>query len=106
VKLREFGMLKGSNAMHFGKVRSSSIGLLVTLFLFSQSALGQCAMCKAAVEGDPQAKAASDQLDLAVLTLLIPPVLIFIGFFVLIYRFRRHFRSPERQASDLDRILG
>ncbi|HEY6331312.1 MAG TPA: hypothetical protein VI756_18445 [Blastocatellia bacterium] len=92
--------------MHFGKTKGFFIGLLVMLFLFSQSALGQCAMCRAGLEGDPQAKAASAQMDKAVLILLIPPVLIFIGFFFLMYRFRHHFRSSERQASDPDGILG
>jgi hypothetical protein len=92
--------------MTFSKMKFHSIALLITVFLFSQSALAQCAMCRAGLDGDPQAKAASHQMDIAVLMLLIPPVLIFIGFFALIYRFRHHFRSPEGQSSDLDGIAG
>jgi hypothetical protein len=52
------------------------------------SALAQCAMCKTALENSTDAEAASRGLSLAALVLLVPPVTIFTGLFVAIYRFR------------------
>ncbi|HXG91841.1 MAG TPA: hypothetical protein VNN73_05650 [Blastocatellia bacterium] len=51
-------------------------------------AFAQCPMCKAAIENSTAAQSASSGLDLAIIILLIPPVAIFAGFFVVIYRFR------------------
>ncbi|HEX8183945.1 MAG TPA: hypothetical protein VF747_04320 [Blastocatellia bacterium] len=51
-------------------------------------ACAQCAMCKAAIENSTDAAAASRGLNLAALVLLVPPVTIFAGLFVLIYRYR------------------
>jgi len=81
--------------MKFGGFKYKVVAALVTLLALTQSTLAQCAMCRAGLDGDPNAKAALHQMDVAVLMLLTPPVLIFIGFFVLIYRFRNHFKASE-----------
>jgi hypothetical protein len=52
------------------------------------SALAQCAMCKASIENSTDAAAASKGLSIASLVLLVPPVMIFTGLFALIYRYR------------------
>jgi hypothetical protein len=54
--------------------------------------LAQCPMCRASLEGSPEAAAATNQMNAAVLVLLIPPVVIFVGMFVLIYRYRNYNR--------------
>jgi hypothetical protein len=55
------------------------------------SALAQCAMCKASVQGAASANPASvaETLNLAVLVLLIPPVLIFSALFLTLFRYHR-----------------
>jgi hypothetical protein len=52
------------------------------------AAFAQCAMCKATLENSTDAAAASRGLSLASLVLLVPPIVIFTGLFVLIYRYR------------------
>jgi hypothetical protein len=52
------------------------------------TASAQCAMCKASLENSTDAAAAARGLSLASLVLLVPPILIFTGLFVLIYRYR------------------
>jgi len=67
--------------------------------MMAGSAVAQCAMCKATLAGDPNAAAASRQMNMAVLLLLIPAVIIFTGFFVLMYRYRDSFKnSPPTQG--------
>ena len=60
----------------------------VILLAGVDSAFAQCAMCKAAIENSTDAAAASKGLNLASLVLLVPPITIFTGLFVLIYRYR------------------
>ncbi|HKV40323.1 MAG TPA: hypothetical protein VJX67_14010 [Blastocatellia bacterium] len=63
------------------------------LFVLVSEAAAQCPMCSASIAGDPKAKAASHQMDIAILMLLIPAISIFTGCFVLIYKYRNHFDS-------------
>jgi hypothetical protein len=60
----------------------------VVVLAVSDSAMAQCAMCKASIENSTDAAAASKGLSLASLVLLVPPVTIFAGMFGLIYRYR------------------
>jgi len=60
----------------------------IVLLTAAEPALGQCAMCKAAIESSADAAAAGKGLNLAALVLLLPPVSIFAGLFGLFYRFR------------------
>ena len=72
----------------------SLFSILVMLLLGTiLPALAQCPMCRASVEGSPEAAAATSQWNVAVLVLLIPPVAMFVGMFVLIYRYRNYNRS-------------
>jgi len=91
-------------AMNLGKFKHQILCAIVAMFAVSQSVLAQCAMCRAGLDGDPQAAAASHQMDIAVMMLLTPPVLIFVGFFVLVYRFRNHFKSSNGNPADLDQV--
>jgi hypothetical protein len=56
-------------------------------------AMAQCPMCRASVEGSPEAAAATSQWNIAVLVLLVPPVAMFVGMFVLICRYRNYSKS-------------
>lgn len=58
------------------------------LLAAADPALGQCAMCKSAIENSADAAAISEGLNLAALVLLIPPVTIFAGLFGVFYRYR------------------
>ncbi|MDT4898691.1 MAG: hypothetical protein QOH25_3768 [Acidobacteriota bacterium] len=64
-------------------------GAVATLLAWSLPALAQCAMCKNAVAGSPEAAKLSESLNFAIIILLIPPVLIFCGIFVLAFRYRK-----------------
>ena len=74
-------------------------GLVSTLLAWSVPVLAQCAMCKNAVTGSPDAARLSQSLNFAVLVLLIPPVLIFCGIFVVAYRYRKSRGTAEAQPS-------
>ena len=73
---------------------------LIVLAVFD-SAMAQCAMCKASIENSSDAEAASKGLSLASLVLLVPPVTIFAGLFGLIYRYRNvqgHTKLPPYES--------
>jgi heme/copper-type cytochrome/quinol oxidase subunit 2 len=69
------------------------------LLAWSLPALAQCAMCKNAVTGSPEAARLSQSLNFAILILLIPPVLIFCGIFFVAYRYRKSRGAAEAQSS-------
>jgi hypothetical protein len=71
------------------------------LLSWSLPALAQCAMCKNAITGSPEAAKLSESLNFAIIVLLIPPVLLFCGFFVLAYRYRKA-REVESQSPPRD----
>ena len=56
------------------------------LLAAGQTVSAQCAMCRSAIAGAPEAAKLSSRLNLAVLVLLIPPVLIFCGIFYAAFR--------------------
>ena len=60
----------------------------VILLAGHDTAFAQCAMCKAAIENSTDVAAASKGLNRAAIVLLVPPITIFTGLFVLIYRYR------------------
>jgi len=62
------------------------IAVLASLALWCEPALAQCAMCKEALANSPEAAASTRQFNLGILVLLIPPVTMFAGIFVMIYR--------------------
>jgi heme/copper-type cytochrome/quinol oxidase subunit 2 len=73
--------------------------LVSSLLTWSLPVLAQCAMCKNAVTGSPEAAKLSQHLNFAILILLIPPVLIFCGIFVVAYRYRKSRGAAEAQSS-------
>ena len=62
---------------------------LFALVVSSAPALAQCAMCKNAITGSPNAARLAERFNFAIFVLLIPPVLIFCGFFIAIFRYRK-----------------
>ena len=71
-------------------------GAIATLLAWSLPVLAQCALCKNAVTGSPDAAKLSESLNFAIIILLIPPVLIFCGIFVIAFRYRK---SRERELN-------
>jgi hypothetical protein len=60
---------------------------VILLFAF-EPAFAQCAMCKQTLENSENAPAAARGMNAAILVLFLPPVVMFLGIFGLIYRFR------------------
>lgn len=79
--------------------------ILATIVLSVSSTLAQCAMCKNAVAGSPSAARLSESLNSAIIVLLIPPVLIFCGIFLVAYRYGRARRVEPPARSD-DKLPG
>jgi heme/copper-type cytochrome/quinol oxidase subunit 2 len=76
------------------KFRRLTAALAALIFAASQHsiALAQCAMCRSSVQNaanDSTAQAAANTFNLAVLVLLIPPVVLFLAFFIVLLRYRR-----------------
>jgi hypothetical protein len=59
------------------------------LLFTSSLASAQCAMCKNAITGSPNAARLAQNFNFAIFVLLIPPVLIFCGFFIAILKYRK-----------------
>ncbi|HEX8920691.1 MAG TPA: hypothetical protein VF766_04400 [Pyrinomonadaceae bacterium] len=66
-----------------------AVGAASTLLAWCWPVLAQCAMCKNAVTGSPEAARLSQSLNFAILILLIPPVLIFCGIFFVANKYRK-----------------
>jgi hypothetical protein len=60
---------------------------VVLLFAF-EPVFAQCAMCKQTLENSENATTAARGMNAAILVLFLPPVMMFIGIFGLIYRSR------------------
>jgi hypothetical protein len=58
------------------------------LLITSSLASAQCAMCKNAITGSPNAARLAERFNFAIFVLLIPPVLIFCGFFIAVIKYR------------------
>ena len=61
----------------------------MTLLAWALPVAAQCALCKNAVAGSPEAARLSESLNFAIIVLLIPPVLIFCGIFLVAFRYRK-----------------
>lgn len=61
-------------------------GVIAIVLALSSPALSQCAMCKTAVTGSPEAKKLAESLNFAIIVLLVPPVMIFCGIFYAAFR--------------------
>jgi hypothetical protein len=73
------------------------------LLAAGQTVSAQCAMCKSAIAGAPEAARLSARLNLAVLVLLIPPVAIFCGIFYAAFR-QRKAREESAEVNEETRI--
>lgn len=72
------------------------------LLAAGQDASAQCAMCRAALGGAPEAAKLSARLNLAVVVLLIPPVAIFCGIFYAVFRQRAARGEGEEERAEVD----
>jgi hypothetical protein len=64
----------------------AAIAVAASAAIWCEPALAQCAMCKEALANSPEAAASARQFNLGILVLLVPPVTMFAGIFVMIYR--------------------
>lgn len=87
------------------KLKLRIAGIVAMLLIASSTAMAQCAMCKNAVTGSPSAAKLSESLNSAIIVLLIPPVLIFCGLFLLAYRYRKG-RAANSQSLIEDDFQG
>lgn len=62
--------------------------LLLILLLAMDTVFAQCAMCRQALENSAEGGQLAQGMNLAILILLVPPVVMFIGLFALAYRYR------------------
>ena len=64
----------------------AAIAVVAVLALWCDPAPAQCAMCKEALANSAEAAASARQFNLGILVLLAPPVAMFAGIFVMVYR--------------------
>ena len=64
----------------------AAIAIVASLAIWCEPALAQCAMCKEALANSAEAAASARQFNLGILVLLAPPVAMFAGIFVMVYR--------------------
>lgn len=76
---------------------------LAALMVASQTTFAQCALCKTAVTGSPEAAKLAKSLNFAILILLVPPVAIFCGIFLAAFR-RRKSRGEASEEESRARI--
>jgi heme/copper-type cytochrome/quinol oxidase subunit 2 len=77
------------NRKHTIKFALVAAGALAALQSSSLLASAQCAMCKTGIMNSPDAARLAEKFNFAIFVLLIPPVLIFSGFFVVAYKYRK-----------------
>lgn len=71
------------------------VAILIVLGAAAAPAFAQCSMCRAALSASSEAAAAASGLNLAIIVLLVPPVVIFVGVFVAGYRYRNAYRPAQ-----------
>jgi hypothetical protein len=64
------------------------IAVVAILLYTFEPTFAQCAMCKQTLENSENAATAARGMNLAILVLFLPPVMMFLCIFGLIYRFR------------------
>lgn len=79
--------MRAGRKIKFALTAASAIAALLAQSI--QPALAQCALCRTAVAGSPEAAKLAESLNFAILILLIPPVLIFCGIFYIALRQRK-----------------
>jgi hypothetical protein len=62
-------------------------------------------MCKNAITGSPNAARLAERFNFAIFVLLIPPVLIFCGFFVAVFKYRKEQGEIPLQEHGAKRLL-
>jgi hypothetical protein len=86
------------SVIRMSMIRIKSVASGALLLVLKGTAAAQCAMCKATLAGDPDAVAASHRMNIAVLLLLVPAIVMFSGFFVLMYRYRNSFGDSRTKG--------
>jgi hypothetical protein len=80
---------------HLWLVVVACAAAIAVLLAAGQDVSAQCAMCRSALAGSPEAAKLSARINLGVLVLLVPPVAIFCGIFYAVFRQRK---SPDKSA--------
>jgi heme/copper-type cytochrome/quinol oxidase subunit 2 len=79
--------------------------IVVALLASSSLASAQCAMCKNAITGSPNAARLAERFNFAIFVLLIPPVLIFCGFFIAVFKYRKEQGDAPLQEHRVKSLL-
>jgi|GEM_PF-931858 len=87
------------------KVALIAAGAFAALLITSSLCSAQCAMCKNAITGSPNAARLAERFNFAIFVLLIPPVLIFCGFFVAVFKYRKEQGEVPLQEHGAKRLL-
>jgi hypothetical protein len=66
-----------------------TVMLAVLCIAGAETALAQCAMCRAGIAGGPDGAAFAKSFNFAILVLLAPPVTIFCSIFIVAYKHRK-----------------
>lgn len=78
---------------------------LFALAVVSLHVFAQCAMCRTSIAGSPDAARLAERFNFAVFVLLIPPVVLFCGFIVALYKFRKAPGDGSVEGSVFKRLL-
>ncbi|PYS47360.1 MAG: hypothetical protein DMF68_16190 [Acidobacteria bacterium] len=80
-------------------------GALFALAVVSLPVFAQCAMCRTSIAGSPDAARLAERFNFAVFVLLIPPVMLFCGFIVALYKFRKAPGEDSDEGNLVTRLL-
>jgi len=86
--------------MKYFRLLTVLFGATALVALAASPAAAQCAMCKAVIENSSDAASAAKGMNLAALVLLVPPVTLFSGLFVAIYKLRNVHNGSEYEQQD------
>ncbi len=76
-----------------------ALALVALIFIATEPALAQCAMCKESVSNSEEGAGLASRLNAAILVLLVPAVAMFVGLFGVFYRYRNP-QDAEPQPFD------
>ena len=87
------------------KLALIAVGALFALIVAISPAFAQCAMCKTSIAGSPDAARLAERFNFAIFVLLIPPVLLFCGFIIALYKFRKAPGEVSVESGATKRLL-
>ena len=87
------------------KLALIATGALFALIVTISPAFAQCAMCRTSIAGSPDAARLAERFNFAIFVLLIPPVLLFCGFIIALYKFRKAPGEASVESNAIKHLL-